>query len=133
MEKNLCQKKWTKFKYLILAKDHKTYLDIRQYLKNDRPSLDILNDKLSYALNLKESKKDIINAYLHIWGHFKKEAKDIEKEEFFKLIDMYKEDEVSHKKILSFLKKLLENYPDSYLENSLIFKDEKEIYKNLSN
>ena len=57
----------------------------------------------------------------------------MKKKSFFKLIDMYKEDEVSHKKILSFLKKLLKNYPDTYLENSLIFKDEKEIYKNLSN
>lgn len=131
MEKNKLEKKWARFKYLILSKDHKTYLKIRNYLKRDDSTMNGLIELLEYAINLGESRKDVINAYLHIWGHFKKKASSKEKNTLMNLIKEYDEKLIEKEKVLSYLKVLLSKYKDAYLENSLIFIADKEILMEL--
>lgn len=133
MNKTEIEKKWAKFKYLILSKDHKTYLEIRKHLKSKDANMNHLDKLLKQALSLNESKKDIINAYLHIWGHFKKKVNMEEKDEFMRLINLYEDKHVSKDKVLSYLRILQTKYEDTYLDNSLIFKSKDEILDVLNN
>lgn len=116
----VCQEIWAINKYFVLSKSHKLYLEIREYLKHEGDS-NFLMIKIETAKDLKESKKDFINACLHIWGYFKKEASKEEKDRFFSLIEEYKASAISSKDLKIFLKSLLDLYPNSYLEKSNFF------------
>lgn len=61
-----------KNKYFVLSKSHKTYLEIRGYLKGTELDILWLNEKIQETRDMKESKKDFSNTVLHIWGYFKK-------------------------------------------------------------
>lgn len=37
-----CEELWAKHKYYVLSKSHKTYLEIREYLKNDEVDIVVL-------------------------------------------------------------------------------------------
>ena len=78
--KKECEELWAKNKYYVLSKSHKVYLEIREYLKENEVDILVLNEKIQKSSNIKESKKDFSNAVLHIWGYFKKEASEIEKQ-----------------------------------------------------
>lgn len=80
--KKECEKLWATQKYLVLSKSQKIYNEIREYLKSDDVNLEILKNKISLALNLKEDKSQILNSSKHIWGYCKKQAKSNEKNKF---------------------------------------------------
>lgn len=40
-------------KYLVLSKSHRYYLEIREYLKNDKIRFDLLQKKIENAKNLR--------------------------------------------------------------------------------
>mgnify|MGYP002711920789 FL=1 len=113
---------WAKNKYLVLSKSHAYYLKIRNYLKRDDANILGVEKFIAEAIALDESKKDVINAYHHIWGYFKDQAGEENKEKFLALLNDYKNDRIQKGIILAFLKELLEKYPNDYLENSTIFK-----------
>ena len=73
--KKECEELWAKNKYFVLSKSHKTYLEIRGYLKGTELDILWLNEKIQETRDMKESKKDFSNAILHIWGYFKKKCK----------------------------------------------------------
>lgn len=113
---------WAKNKYLVLSKSYKYYLSIRNYLKLDEVDLKTVEDFITRSKDLRESPKDVINAYQHIWGYFKDKATSEEKERFLNLLDFYKKGEVTKDQPLAYLKILLDKYPNDYLKNSTIFK-----------
>lgn len=122
-EKKLAEQLWARNKYLVLSKSHSYYLKIRDYLKRDDANVAGVERFIDKAMALDESKKDVINAYQHIWGYFKEDVGNQAKEKFLGLIEAYKNDKVHKEEVLDFLKGLLEKYPYEYLENSTIFKE----------
>ena len=113
-----CEELWAKNKYFVLSKSHKTYLEIRRYLKGTELDILWLNEKIQETRDMKESKKDFSNAVLHIWGYFKKNASTIEKQVLFDILNEYMEERSSQTFVIDYLNTLLKKYPNEYLENS---------------
>ena len=98
-----CERLWAANKYLVLSHSNKIYLEIRNYLKQDEVRLDQVQAYIDQALALPENPGQVVNAFQHIWGYFKKKATDSEKEMF-----------------MAAVKELLIKYPNRYLEESTL-------------
>lgn len=115
---------WARYKYLILEKDQRTYNKIRELLK-DKDSYPVreLYEMIDYALSLDESKKDVVNAALHVWGYFKRDATEKEKLRFMKLIADYEEGQNTVSRFKKMLLQLSQVHNTEYLLNSYYFMD----------
>ena len=122
--KKECEELWAKNKYYVLSKSHKAYLDIREYLKEKEVDIAYLQEKIQNARNLKESKKDFSNAILHVWGYFKKDASETEKQGLFVLLEEYMKGENSQEAVIQYLNALLRKYPNKYLQGSTLLTGE---------
>ena len=116
--KKECEELWAKNKYYVLSKSHKVYLDIREYLKEKEVDIAYLQEKIQSAKDIKESKKDFHNAILHVWGYFKKEANETEKQGLFDILEEYMEGKKNQKSVIQYLNALLKRYPNEYLQES---------------
>ena len=56
-------------------------------LKNEEVSLDQVQAYIDQALALPENPGQVVNAFQHIWGYFKKKATASEKEKFMAQLD----------------------------------------------
>lgn len=121
-----CENLWAKNKYYVLSKSHKAYLEIREYLKEKEVDTIYLNEKIQKVSELEESKKDFSNAVLHVWGYFKKEASEIEKQEFFNILEEYMDGKNSQESVIKYINVLLEKYPNKYLQESTLLRGEKD-------
>ena len=117
---------WAKNKYYVLSKSHKAYLEIREYLKEKEVDIVFLNEKIQEVKALDESKKDFTNAILHIWGYFKKEASEIEKQELFNILEEYMQGNKNQKSIIEYIDSLLKKYPNKYLQESTLLTGEQD-------
>ncbi len=124
--KKECEKLWAKNKYYVLSKSHKAYLDIREYLKEKEVDIAYLQHKIQSVKDLEESKKDFNNAILHVWGYFKKEASEREKQGLFALLEEYREGKNSQEAVIQYLNALLKKYPNPYLEESTFLTGEED-------
>ena len=115
-----CEELWAKNKYYVLSKSHKTYLDIREYLKEKEVDILVLNEKIQKVRDMKESKKDFRNAILHIWGYFKKQSSEIEKQELFNILEEYMEGKNTQEYVIEYINTLLARYPNKYLQESTL-------------
>ena len=120
-----CEELWAKNKYFVLSKSHKTYLEIRGYLKGTELDVSLLNEKIQKIRDMKESKKDFSNAVLHIWGYFKKDASTIEKKVLFDILNEYMEGKNNQKVVIECINILLKKYPNEYLEKSILLTGEQ--------
>ena len=116
--KKECEELWAKNKYYVLSKSHKVYLNIREYLKEKEVDIAYLQEKIQSAKDIEESKKDFHNAILHVWGYFKKEASETEKQGLFAILEEYREGKKSQEAVIQYLNALLRKYPNQYLEES---------------
>lgn len=123
--KKISQKLWAQNKYLVLSKSQKIYKDIRELLKKEDIDPDEVQLLIDQAIKLEESPKEVINSLQHIWGYFKNCAEKNEKENFLNMIELYKYGKINKKEILIYLLTLLKRYPNKYLEDSNIFKEEE--------
>ena len=123
--KKECEELWAKNKYYVLSKSHKAYLDIREYLKEKEVDILSLHGKIQKVRDIKESKKDFSNAILHVWGYFKKEASDIEKQGLFRVLDEYMEGENNQESVIEYINTLLKKYPNKYLQESTLLTGEQ--------
>ena len=98
--KKECEELWAKNKYYVLSKSHKSYLEIREYLKEKEVDIVFLNEKIQEVKALDGSKKDFTNAILHIWGYFKKEASEIEKQGLFNILEEYTQGKKNQKSVI---------------------------------
>ena len=121
-----CEDLWAKNKYYVLSKSHKVYLEIREYLKEKEVDTIYLNEKIQKVRELEESKKDFSNAVLHVWGYFKKEASEIEKQEFFNRLEEYMDGKNSQESVIEYINALLEKYPNKYLQESTLLRGEQD-------
>ena len=119
-----CEDLWAKNKYDVLSKSHKVYLDIREYLKAKEVDIAYLQEKIQSVKDIKESKKDFSNAILHVWGYFKKDASETEKQGLFVLLEEYMKGENSQEAVIQYLNALLKKYPNKYLQESTLLTGE---------
>ena len=122
--KKECEELWAKNKYYVLSKSHKVYLDIREYLKAKEVDIAYLQEKIQSVKDIKESKKDFSNAILHVWGYFKKDASETEKQGLFVLLEEYMKGENSQEAVIQYLNALLKKYPNKYLQESTLLTGE---------
>lgn len=125
--KRECEELWAKNKYYVLSKSHKTYLEIREYLKEEEVDILSLNEKIQKARDMEESKKDFSNAILHVWGYFKKEASENEKQGLFDMLEEYMDGKKSQTSVIDYINALLEKYPNKYLKESTLLVVSSEI------
>ena len=119
-----CEELWAKNKYYVLSKSHKAYLDIREYLKEKEVDIAYLQGKIQSVKDIEESKKDFNNAILHVWGYFKKDASETEKQGLFEILEEYMEGENSQEAVIQYLNALLRKYPNKYLQESTLLTGE---------
>ena len=124
--KKECEELWAKNKYYVLSKSHKAYLDIREYLKEKEVDILSLHKKIQKVRDIKESKKDFSNAILHVWGYFKKEASEIEKQGLFNILEEYMEGKNNQQSVIKYINTLLKKYPNRYLQESTLLTGEKD-------
>jgi len=117
-----CEDLWAKNKYYVLSKSHKAYLEIREYLKEKEVDIMHLNQKIEKVRKMEESKKDFSNAVLHVWGYFKKEASEIEKQEFFNSLEEYMDGKSEQNYVIEYINALLNKYPNKYLQESTLLR-----------
>ena len=123
--KKECEELWAKNKYYVLSKSHKTYLEIREYLKEKEVDILFLNEKIQNVRDIKESKKDFSNAILHVWGYFKKEASEVEKQGLFNILEEYMEGKNNQQSVIEYINTLLKKYPNKYLQESTLLTGEQ--------
>ena len=116
--KKECEELWAKNKYYVLSKSHKAYLDIREYLKEKEVDILSLHEKIQKVRDIKESKKDFSNAILHVWGYFKKEASEIEKQGLFNILEEYMEGKNNQESVIEYSSTILKKYANKYLQES---------------
>ena len=121
-----CEELWAKNKYYVLSKSHKVYLEIREYLKEKEVDFLFLNEKIQRVKNIEESKKDFSNAILHVWGYFKNEATEIEKQVLHNLLEEYMRGKKDQKSVIEYINILLKKYPNEYLQKSTLLKGEED-------
>ena len=124
--KKECEELWAKNKYYVLSKSHKAYLDIREYLKEKEVDILSLHEKIQKVRDIKESKKDFSNAILHVWGYFKKEASEVEKQGLFNILEEYMEGKNNQESVIEYINTLLKKYPNKYLQESTLLTGEKD-------
>ena len=124
--KKECEELWAKNKYYVLSKSHKVYLNIREYLKEKEVDIAYLQEKIQSAKDIKESKKDFHNAILHVWGYFKKEASEMEKQGLFAILEEYMEGKKNQESVIQYLNALLKRYPNEYLQESTFLTGEQD-------
>ena len=122
--KKECEDLWAKNKYYVLSKSHKAYLDIREYLKEKEVDIAYLQGKIQSVKDIEESKKDFNNAILHVWGYFKKDASETEKQGLFEILEEYMKGENSQEAVIQYLNALLKKYPNKYLQESTLLTGE---------
>ena len=121
-----CEELWARNKYYVLSKSHKTYLEIREYLKEKEVNTLFINEKIERIRGIEESKKDFKNAILHVWGYFKNEATEIEKQVLYNLLEEYMRGKKDQKSVIEYINILLKKYPNEYLEKSTLLKGEED-------
>lgn len=86
----------------------------------------IPNEKIQNVKDIKESKKDFSNAILHVWGYFKKETSEVEKQGLFNLLEEYMVGKNNQKSVIEYINTLLKKYPNKYLQESTLLTGEQD-------
>mgnify|MGYP002397634480 FL=1 len=113
---------WSKYKYSVLEKSLAAYNEIRELLKEKRgyPAVSfysILENALGYA----ENAGNAVNAAMHVFGYFKRDASEKEKERVLNRIDKYKKGEDGLQPLKKELQRLSLKYEKEYLLESYYF------------
>lgn len=122
--KKECEMLWAKNKYYVLSKSHKAYLEIIEYLKAKEVDILFLKERIQTVRDLEESKKDFNNAILHVWGYFKKDASEVEKQGLFTILEKYMVGKMNQNSVIEYIKVLLKKYPNKYLQESTLLTGE---------
>ena len=115
-----CERPWAANKYLVLSHSNEIYLEIRNYLRNDEVRLDQVQAYIDQSLDLPENPVQVVNAFQHIWGYFKKRATASEKEMFLAQLDSYSAGRIPQTCLAASVKELLTKYSNRYLEESTL-------------
>ena len=121
-QRALCQQLWAENKYLVLSHSSNIYKDIRQYLKQEVVELSQVQEMIDRACQIPEHRGQVCNAFLHIWGYFKKKATETERKDYMFLLERYHSGHATKEELIAQTRELLERYPNSYLQHSTLLK-----------
>lgn len=118
------EKEWARYKYLVMSRSYKHYSQIRKLFANNA-RVDVLEFYaiIDEALDLESSRSQEIVTLEHVWGYFKKRMGEKTKEQFLLLLENYKENKVSLKRIKTYLYKLAIKENQEYLLQAYYFND----------
>ncbi len=113
---------WARYKYLVLGQSAAVYQRIRQLLKDKQhPDALAFYALINEAMALPEDTGAQSNAAQHIWGYYKDDAADTEKQQFQTLLAAYQNGKRSLKALKNFLFRMAEKQQQAYLLQSLYF------------
>ena len=78
-ERGKIEKLWREEKYRVLFHDQNSYHSIRTLLKSPT-TLDEVEEHIAHTLTITPTKGSVINAFEHMWGYFKKQCTQYEKQ-----------------------------------------------------
>ncbi|KXA41382.1 YbgA family protein [Staphylococcus simulans] len=116
------EKLWREYKYEVMWHSQAHYNQIRSVMK-DNVEGEVLQRLIDEALALPPSKGAVINTFDHMWGYFKKEADDTEKNRHQTLKADFESGKTTCEELLSFIYTLAIKYQSKYLLNSSILKN----------
>ncbi len=113
---------WRRYKYKILENSQENYNAIRKLLskKHDYEPLAFYR-LIEDSLQTEADMGSCINAALHIWGYFKKNATKGEKDKFLKILDAFQKGTAPIGSVKNNLLKLSIQYNQAYLLESYYF------------
>ncbi|MEB1807177.1 MAG: YbgA family protein [Bacillaceae bacterium] len=133
--RRVAERIWAVNKYEIMAKGYDQYKEISNSFRllDSFTKIEAVYFQINEILNLPYKKGAVITTLEHIWGYFKKKATSEEKEAFFqalekcKLLDCVSFDNFPPEVIQcrNVLGRLLDQYPDSYLQVSRFLHPER--------
>lgn len=118
-ERRMMEELWSREKYRVMYHSQAHYDCIRQTLKG-QPDLKEIEMLISEAVKIPATPGSVRNAVQHMWGYFKKQADEEEKEEYRRLMDGFSSGSTREEDLLLFLRRLAEKYDVEYLLNSTI-------------
>lgn len=114
------QDEWGKYKYWTMARSQKSYNDLRIMFKNE-VSKDDFYSIIDSLKNLKREVNSESNAFLHVFGYFKKICTESEKKHFLNLYDNFRIGLCDSESVYNYLHMLAVKYDITYLLNSYYF------------
>ncbi|KZE37293.1 hypothetical protein AV656_12045 [Bhargavaea cecembensis] len=120
-ERRLMEQLWSREKYRVMYHSQAHYDRIRETLK-ENPALSDIETLIGEAVRIPPTPGSVRNAVQHMWGYFKKEADDSEKQEYLRLVEGASSGTIREKELLQFLGELAVKYSAEYLLNSTILK-----------
>lgn len=121
-QRALCQKLWARNKYLVLSYSSNIYNEIRQYLKQEVVEVTQVQEMIDRACQIPEHRGQVCNAFQHIWGYFKKKARETERKDYMFLLERYHSGHATKEDLIAKTRDLLERYPNTYLQHSTLLK-----------
>ena len=109
---------WRENKYEVMSHSQNAYREIQKSISN--LSYEELNGLIVEAKKVDKTKGSITNTYQHIWGYFKKQATDNEKQQTFALLENFTNNKVAEEVLWTWLAKLTVKYNQTYLLESTI-------------
>ena len=109
---------WRENKYEVMSHSQNAYREIQKSISN--LSYEELNGLIVEAKKVDKTKGSITNTYQHIWGYFKKQATDNEKQKTFVLLENFTNNKVAEEVLWTWLAKLTVKYKQTYLLESTI-------------
>jgi len=116
------ENEWAKYKYSVLERSHKNYVEIRKILKDKEKYPAILfYNMIELTLENEITIGGAVNTAQHVWGYFKKIATKNEHDVFLKRITQLKDGNIQIHTVKNYLLKLTVKYQEKYLLESLYF------------
>ena len=118
----LLELEWSKYKYNILEHSPTHYNKIRQLLK-DKSKYPLVEfyKIIEEALEMEITKGNFVNGAQHVWGYFKAQSSEKEKEKFKNELEKFTQEKKSIKAIKNLLFKMAIKYDERYLLDSFYF------------
>ena len=113
-------------KYMIMAHDQNELKILGNIVASYKKIslLEILSDyeeHLKTSLEKNPTTKSHINVIMHIFGYFSKNFNQCEKEQFFKLLNQFREEEITIGKVLSEINPIVYRFNNTYLASQTYF------------
>ncbi len=114
---------WKCYKYTVLSKSQKVYSEIREMLKEKKkPDIVRFYTLIESLGDIPYDRGNEENALLHVWGYFKKETAEKEKNTFFRKLESFRRGKTDAGNIKKFLFRLSEKYGRKYLSEGYYLK-----------
>lgn len=122
LRRSALEQEWARYKYFVLEHEPADYQAIRSLL-NERDTVPVTEfyDLVEHAADQDVLPGHAENAALHVWGYFRDQASEQEKNAFFRLLSLFLAGQGSLSAVKNLLYRLSVRYNQEYLLQSLYF------------